>query len=392
MQSRAVGEGAVGEGTERADGSAALRGCRIVTTSVTARLLLRHQLRSLRDVSWTVVSGDAFDEAPRELDVEVVPLRRELAPSDARAFVRMWRRLRHRKFDFVQTHTQKASLIGLPAARLSGTKAIYTVHGAMYFADNSRSGNLAGWVFEKWCCSWANMVLVQSREDLNVLTKARICPMRKLRFVGNGIGLQHFFEPVAPAFSSGRPVVLMVSRLVKEKGCSDFVQLAKSLAGKADFVHVGPAEADQRDGLSAAELEDASQYVTFFGAVDDVRPFLACADLVVQPSYREGIPRVVMEAAATGRPVVGYDVRGVREVIDPASGLLVSRGDVAALVELVGSLLADPARRAELGRACRNRVVTEFSEDKVVRRLRAAYLELCPSDAPVPAATAAEGP
>jgi glycosyltransferase involved in cell wall biosynthesis len=374
----------VGEGTERAEGSGALRGCRIVTTSITARLLLRHQLRALKEVSWTVVSGDAFDEPPADLEIqaEVVPLRRELAPSDARAFVRMWRRLRSRKFDFVQTHTQKASLIGLPAARLSGTRAIYTVHGAMYFVDNSRLGNLAGWLFEKWCCSWAQMVLVQSREDLNVLSKARICPMRKLRFVGNGIGLDHFFEPVAPAFGSARPVVLMVSRLVNEKGCSDFIELARSLAGKADFVHVGPEEADQRDGLSTAQLEEASRFVTFVGAVDDVRPYLAGAHLVVQPSYREGIPRVAMEAAATAKPVVAYDVRGVREVVDPSSGLLVPRGDVPALVELVGELLADPRRREILGKACRDRVVTEFSEEKVIRRLRAAYAEMCGSDQP----------
>ncbi len=67
----------------------------------------------------------------------------------------------------------------------------------------------------------------------------------------------------------------------------------------------------------SAEIAAASGDVSFIGAVDDIRPYLAAADVVVLPSYREGMPRVAMEAAAAGRPVVAYDVRGVREVVDP---------------------------------------------------------------------------
>ena len=98
--------------------------------------------------------------------------------------------------------------------------------------------------------------------------------------------------------------------------------LAARSAGQADFVHVGPSEHDQSDALTEEEVAaaSASGTVRFVGAVDDVRPYLASATVVVLPSYREGIPRVAMEAAAMGRPVVAYDIRGVREVIDPASG------------------------------------------------------------------------
>ncbi len=121
---------------------------------------------------------------------------------------------------------------------------------------------------------------------------------------------------------------------------------------------------------------EASDDVTFVGAVDDIRPYLAAADIVVLPSYREGVPRVAMEAAAAGRPVVAYDVRGVREVLDPASGLLVPRGDTVALARVVEDLLADPARRVALGAACQARVLERFSEDDVIDRLRGVYAEL----------------
>ena len=361
---------------QRTGVSVALRGCRVVTTSMSARLLLGHQLRALDDVTWSVVSGDAYEDPPGNVAVEVVPIRREFALSDVVAFARLWRTFRRRRFDFVQTHTPKASFLGLPAARLSGTTAIYTIHGALYFRDNGRVANAMGWLFERWCCAWADLVLVQSREDEQVLPRARVCRAGKIRYVGNGVVLDRFTAPVAPARHSARPIVVMVSRLVREKGCLDFLALARALHGRADFVHVGPVEHDQRDAVSGADIAAAAADVSFVGAVDDVRPYLACADVVVLPSYREGVPRVAMEAAAAGRPVVAYDVRGVREVVDPATGLLVARGDTTALTNVVAGLLEHPERRAALGEACRAHVVRTFSEDDVIIRLRAVYAEL----------------
>jgi glycosyltransferase involved in cell wall biosynthesis len=353
-----------------------LRGCRLVTTSMTAKLLLANQLRSLPEISWSVVSGDAFDDPPADVSVEVVPIKRELAPSDLGAFVRLWQLLRRRRFDFVQTHTQKASLLGLPAARLTGTTAVYTVHGSLFFRDNTRLANLLGWVFERWCCTWANLVLVQSREDEHVLPEVHICPADKVRYIGNGIVMDRFLESVSPAIESTRPIVVMVSRLVREKGCEDFLEVARRLEGAADFVHVGPAEADQSDAIDAAELAAAARYVNFVGAVDDIRPYLAAADVVLQPSYREGIPRVVMEASASGTPVVAYDVRGVREVVDATIGTLAPRGDVDALAKTLRGLLDDKDRRIAVGQAARQRVRELFAEDGVIERLRTVYGEL----------------
>ena len=361
---------------EQSARTGALRGCRVVTTSMTARLLLAHQLRTLTEIAWSVVSGDSFDGAPGDVEVEVVPIRREFSLSDLSSFVSLWRLFRRRRFAFVQTHTPKASFLGLPAARLSGTTALYTIHGALYFRDNTRVANMLGWLFEKWCCTWAHHVLVQSREDEQVLPQAHICPARKLHYVGNGVVLERFLGDARLPAADGEPVVLMVSRLVREKGCADFIEVARQLVGRARFVHVGPREHDQSDALTDAELAAASSFVDFVGPVADVRPHLTAADVVVLPSYREGIPRAAMEAAAAGRPVVAYDVRGVREVIDPSTGLLVRRGDTRALAAAVERLVADPDARRALGETCRARVVERFSEDEVIARLRSVYSEL----------------
>jgi glycosyltransferase involved in cell wall biosynthesis len=347
----------------------------VVTTSLTARVLLANQLRSMPEIDWTVVSGDDYDQPPEGIAVEVVPIRREFALSDFAAFHRLWRYLRRQRFEFVQTHTPKASFLGLPAARLAGTPALYTIHGALYFGDNGRMANVLGWCFERWCCTWATRVLVQSREDESALPAAGICRRGKLDYVGNGIVMDRFLQPVEPALSSDRPIVMMIGRLVREKGCLDFLGLAASLSGQADFVHVGPSEHDQRDALTEEETASASASgtVRFVGEVDDVRPYLASATVVVLPSYREGIPRVAMEAAAMGRTVAAYDIRGMREVIDPSLGLLVTRGDRRALGSLVEDLLREPARCSELGARSRAWVVDRFSEEQVIERLRSSY-------------------
>jgi glycosyltransferase involved in cell wall biosynthesis len=342
---------------------------------MTARLLLAGQLALLTEIQWSLVTGDPYDGAPTNLPVTVIPLRRELAPSDLMGFVRLVKFFRRNRFDFVQTHTPKASLLGLPAARLAGIPTIYTIHGSLYFRDNDPLRNIAGWLFERWCCTWANHVVSQSEEDERVLPRARICSRRKLSYVGNGIDLARFLEPVTPAVSGPKPIVLMVSRLVREKGSRDFIELARRLQQDAEFVFVGPFDNDQRDRLTPAEVEaiqDAG-VVRFIGPVADVRPYLAAATVVVLPSYREGIPRAAMEAAAAGRPVVAYDVRGVREVILPSTGLLAPRGDVNALTTVVRHLLSNPERCSELGYQCRERVTEHFSEEHVVARLRDVY-------------------
>jgi glycosyltransferase involved in cell wall biosynthesis len=302
---------------------------------------------------------------------------RELAPSDAVALVRLWWFFMRNRFAFVQTHTPKASVLGLPAARLAGTRAIYTMHGALYFRDNGRARNVVGWLFEKWCCAWASQVLLQSVEDRTVIQDVHICRGKKLVYIGNGIDLDRFVDQGPPA-ESGLPTVTMVSRLVSEKGCRDFFEAARVLRGKARFVHVGPAEPDQSDAISEVEVAAATQegLVKFVGRVDDVRPYVQQADIVVLPSYREGIPRAAMEAAALARPVVAYNIRGVREVIPMSTGLLVRKGDRAALIAELQRLIPDPALRSTLGQACRDNVVANYGEQKVFARLRLAYSEV----------------
>ncbi len=355
-----------------------LRACRIVTTSLTARILLANQLRSLEEIDWTVVSGDTCDEHLEGTELVVIPMSRHLAWSDLRSFIRLWRYLKVQRFDVVQASTPKASFLGLPAARLAGSTAVYSIHGARYFTEYGMVSNLLGWCFERWCCTWAEIVLVQSHEDEAVLPCAGICPRHKIRYVGNGIVIDRFLAPVQPAILAERPVILMVSRLIREKGIHDFFNIASRLHARADFVHVGWFDHDRVDALSEHEAASVSAtgHVRLIGGVADVRPYIASATVVVLPSYREGISRIAMEATAMGKPVVGYDIRGVREVIDPTLGLLAPCGNVGALAQVIAELIDHPGRTDELGKLCQQRVTEQFSEDQVIGRLRCVFADL----------------
>jgi glycosyltransferase involved in cell wall biosynthesis len=344
---------------------------------MSARLLLAGQLRALTEIRWSLVSGDRYDDAPDDLTVHHIPMRRELAFSDLRSIRALYRFFRRHRFSFVQTHTPKASLLGLPAARCAGLPTLYTMHGCLFFKDNTFLQNALAWAFERWCCAWAGKVLVQSREDAATLPQARICGAGKIVHIGNGIDLDRFPTVPLPTRGGAKPVVMMVSRLVAEKGCRDFFSVAQALHSEARFVHVGPPEKDQRDAIPAVEIEELSRngVVEFRGYAHDVPAHLAEADLTLLPSYREGVPRVAMEAAAMGRAVVGYNVRGMREVIPPDLGLLVPRGRLTQLTNLVRRLVAEPRHREALGQACREWVGSNFSEEAVLDRLRVVYAE-----------------
>ena len=282
--------------------SVRMRGCRLVTTSMTARLLLANQLRSLPRSPGSSCSGDALDDPPDDVSVEVVPIRREFAPSDIGAFVRLWR-------------CPPASPVRLrPDPHAEGVIPRVARGPAQWNHSRVHRARLAVLPRQHTCgqpprVDLRTMVLHVGESRPRPEPRGRARPTRSAHLPGGQGPLHRQRDRGGPLprvrGSRGRvdePVVVMVGRLVREKGCDDFLELARRLRGAADFVHVGPVEADQRDALDEAQLAAAAAYVTFVGAVDDIRPYLAAADVVVQPSYREGIPRVVMEAAAVGHP------------------------------------------------------------------------------------------
>lgn len=187
---------------------------------------------------------------------------------------------------------------------------------------------------------------------------------------GSGVDTAEYAFSPEPA--QGPPLVIFPARLLKSKGVCEFAEAAAILAARgveARFVLVGDLDPANPDALSPAELAElvATGTVEAWGFRSDMASVLAGCHLVCLPSYREGVPKALIEAASIGRAIVATDVPGCREIVRQGeNGLLVPARDAAALAEALGTLIADPERRRRMGLAGRAMVEAEFSMEAVI--------------------------
>jgi glycosyltransferase involved in cell wall biosynthesis len=241
---------------------------------------------------------------------------------------------------------------------------------------------------EKLFGRWTDFLFTQSGEDAATAIAERIMPAGRVEAIGNGVVLSDFANVAKSAVHDWRErlslphdsiVVGTVGRLVAEKGYREWFQAASVVASSqpsAVFLIVGAEANGERDRFSAAIAEmlaadrSLAGRVRFTGFTVDIPPLLELIDIFVLASYREGMPRSIIEAMASGKPVVASDIRGCREeVIDGVTGFLVPVHDAPALANRIEALVRDPDLREELGLAGRRRAEKVFDEAKVIERL-----------------------
>jgi glycosyltransferase involved in cell wall biosynthesis len=200
------------------------------------------------------------------------------------------------------------------------------------------------------------------------------------RVPGSGIDLQAFPATPMPEVDADQPIrFLMVARLLRDKGVMEYVEAARLLRAMnipASFELLGFLDtcnpsAISRQQLEAWQLEGAIRY---HGSTDDVRPFIADAHCVVLPSYREGVPRTLLEAASMARPLIATDAVGCRDAVDDAvNGFLVRPRDASDLAEKCLRFISlSDTERVALGSSSREKVEREFDEKLVI----STYLSL----------------
>ena len=222
------------------------------------------------------------------------------------------------------------------------------------------------------------MVFQNSIDRDEFLTRGIVDASRAALIRSSGVPLDEF--PYHPNPASETPIVLLAARMLRSKGVGAFIEAAqrhRQRGGRAQWVLAGPPDRDNPSSLSQDELEQATREgaVRWLGNVSDMPSLMQRATVVTLPSqYREGVPRVLLEAAATGRPLVGTSVPGVRDiVIHGRTGLQVPTADPGALLSAVETLLADPCLRTRMGQAGRSLVEDTFSVDQVVSETLAVY-------------------
>lgn len=281
------------------------------------------------------------------------------------------------------SYTIKPNIYGTLAARLCGVPAISNVSGlgTIFIRERWLTRLVVG--LYRVAFKGSRVIFFQNNEDRSLFLARRIVNWEKTRLLpGSGINMSCYNASLVSQRNNSESkgiTFLFVGRLLRDKGVEEFVQAAgmvKGAVSNARFQMLGFLDAKNHTAIGRATVERwvAAGVIEYLGATDDVRPFIAAADCVVLPSYREGTPRTLLEGAAMGRPLIATDVPGCREVVeDGRNGLLCKVRDASDLAEKMLALVdMSPAQRARMGRAGREKVEREFDEKIVIDR----YLEV----------------
>lgn len=219
----------------------------------------------------------------------------------------------------------------------------------------------------------AHHVFFQNPDDLNLFRELNLIKKNKPTTVvnGSGIDLEKFKATPLPAISSdNRITFLLIARLLADKGVREYIEAAKKIKAKYPFINfnlVGPIDSNP-SAISKEELDGWVKLgnINYLGKLSDVRPAIADSSVFVLPSYREGIPRTVLESMAMGRPIITTDAPGCREtVIDGMNGFLVSVKSVDDLVDAMEKFILDPSLIETMGAASRKLAEEKFNVHKV---------------------------
>jgi glycosyltransferase involved in cell wall biosynthesis len=362
-------------------------------------ILLRGQIPPLRaagaEVMFVAGPGEWSRALALEEEVEYFPLpmEREMAPlADLRAVGHMIRLLRRVRPEVVNAGTPKAALLVLAAAAVVRTPVrILTLYGLRSVTLRGAKGALVR-AAERLTASLATDVICVSPSLRDEATAARIPGAATAYIAGagncSGVDLEHF-RSSPERLDEGRRfrqrlgyrdddlVIGFVGRLTRDKGIVELQQAWAALDNdKARLVVIGPDESGP-ECEAAIRLLREDPRVRITGTVTDMRAAYAAMDLLVLPTWREGMGMVLLEAAAMSLPVVACRVTGcVDAVIDGTTGTLVPPRDAMALADAIRTYLSDPVTRAAHGRAGQHRVQREFGSRGVAERQIRLYDEI----------------
>jgi len=296
--------------------------------------------------------------------------------------IRLFQKL---KPDLVHLITIKPVIYGGIAARLAGVKAVLSAVTGLGYVFINQQGKTSGLkklvsAMYRYVFGHKNIrVLFENESDRQNFCDNGIVQAEKTVVVnGAGVDLQQFSSVPEPA---GKIRVVFAARLLKDKGVLEFLSAAEQLRSlpNIEFVLAGDTDPDNLASISDAELEQIKLegHVTVLGFCDDIAGLFQSSHIVVLPSYREGLPKVLIEAAACGRAVITSNVPGCRHVIvDNKTGLLVPVKNADALAQAIAELATNPAKRQQFGAAGRLFAEERYGQQQIGDTYMQLYRQL----------------
>ena len=341
-------------------------------------------IRALKDAGYRPVIVAPAEAAVQarlaELGVEHIDISIDRSGVNPVADFRLYRAYR-RLFSQIRPvavlgFTIKPNIYGSLAARALGIPAIPNVSGlGTAFIRGGVLQMLVSRLYRR-AFRACDTTFFQNPDDRRLFVDRGIVAAGQTKLLpGSGIDLDRFAPAPQP---DGPPIFLLIARLLGDKGVREYIAAARQLRRRmpeARFQLLGPIDEGNRTGVGRAELDGwiAECVIEYLGMTDDVRPQIAAASAIVLPSYREGLPRSLLEGAAMRRPLIATDVPGCREVIaDGVNGYLCAPRDSGSLAQAMAKLVVlSQSERREMGDASRQLVQERFSERVVIR----AYLD-----------------
>lgn len=339
-------------------------------------------IRALKDTGYDVAvlaPNDPYARKLEELGVTVinVPMKMNKNPvTDLLLLLRFRQELSRLRPSLFLGYTAKPNIFGTLAANSLGIPTINNISGlgAGFIADGFVT-KLMKWLYRA-SLARSSMVFFQNPDDAEMFERDAIVTHGRTDILpGSGVDISRFSIAPLPSRKGRNFRFLLIARLLRDKGVEEFVEAARTiLADRNDveFRLLGSTSVDNPAAIEHTTLDHwiSEGIISHQDFRDDVRPEILAADCVVLPSYREGTPRALLEAAACGRPIITTDAAGCREtVIDGHSGYLCvtrSSHDLASKMKTVLDLSEDELAR--MGRNGRILVETRFDETKVISR------------------------
>jgi glycosyltransferase involved in cell wall biosynthesis len=329
--------------------------------------------------------------------IRAVEMARRITPlADLRAVRAMRALLRQYRPAIVHAHTPKGGLLGLIAAATAGTPVrIYHMRGLPLTSASGWKRSLL-WQTEWLSCHLAHQVFCVSDSVREVAVQEGLCQPARIKVLahgsGNGVDAAGQFDPdtvgdearlqtrAALGIRSDELVVGYVGRITRDKGVVELIEAWRHIRTanpRAHLVVVGPFERHDPLPSESEVAMKTDPRVHLAGTTRDIPRWYAAMDLVVLPSYREGFPNVLLEAAAMRLPVVATSVPGCVDAVEAdTTGVLVPPRDARALACAIDAYLSDPARRCRHGAAGRRRVLAHYRPEAIWQALYAEYLNL----------------
>jgi glycosyltransferase involved in cell wall biosynthesis len=284
----------------------------------------------------------------------------------------------------------KPILYGAIAARLAGVKHVVNAITGMGYIFSSRQLKarilrpFINTAFKILLNGKNSKLIMQNDDDRMTLIRSKIVDEGKTVLIrGAGVDMSEYSYSAEP--TDRPPLIVLPARLLKDKGVVEFVAAAKMLKERgvsARFALVGDSDYQNHAAVAESDLKAwvETGIVEWWGRKDNMPEVLAGSHIVCLPSYREGLPKALLEAASCGRPVVTTDTVGCREVVvDGVNGFLVPLRSTNELADALENLIKDPDLRLQMGSRGREMVLEEFTIEKVVSETLAVYHGLIPS-------------